>query len=136
MGVGLAIATASARTASPLLDRTHDIAWLVVALVMLDLVLPRQTRRLVRSGALGGFASAALLGAAFAQEGLLPVSTFGVVVIGGMLGIGALHQILLVGRGHAVEGALSGIADCRAVEHHADDRVPDEKVVCAVHQRT
>ena len=41
MGVGLAIATASARTASPLLDRTHDIAWLVVALVMLDLVLPR-----------------------------------------------------------------------------------------------
>ena len=110
MGVGLAIATASAGTASHLLDRTHDIAWLVVALVMLDLVLPRETGRLVRSGALGGFASAALLGAAFTQEGLLPVSTFGVVVVGGMLAIGALHQILLVGRGHAVEGALSGIA--------------------------
>ena len=110
MGVSLAIAIASARTASPLLDRTHDVAWLVVALLMLDLVLPRETGRLVRSGVLGGFASAALLGAGFTQAGLLPASTFGVVVVGGMLAIGAFHQILLVGRGHVVEGALSGVA--------------------------
>ena len=110
MGVSLAVAVASARTASPLLDRTHDLAWLVVALVMFDLALSRETRLLIRYGVLGGFASAALLGAALAQEGLLPVSTFGVVVVGGILATGALHQIVLVGRGHVVEGALSGIA--------------------------
>ena len=110
MGVSLAVAIASARTASPLLDRTHDVAWLVVALVMLDLALPRDVRPLVRYGALGSFASAALLGAVLAQQGLLPPSTFGVVVVGGILATGALHQIVLVGRGHVVEGALSGIA--------------------------
>ena len=110
MGVSLAVAIASARTASPLLDRAHGLAWLVAALVMFDLALSRETRPLVRSGVLGGFASAALLGAALAQEGLLPASTFGVVVVGGILAIGALHQIVLVGRGHVVEGALSGIA--------------------------
>ena len=110
LGVSLAVAIASARTASPLLDRTHDIAWLVVALVMLDLVLPRGTRLVVRAGVLGGFASAALASAALARDGLLPESTFGVVVVAGILGTGALHQIVLVGRGHVVEGALSGIA--------------------------
>ena len=110
MGVSLAVAIASARTASPLLGRTHDIAWLVVAVVMLDLVLPRETRALARYGVLGGFASAALLGGGLAQEGLLPASTFGVVVVAGILATGALHQIVLVGRGHVVEGALSGIA--------------------------
>ena len=110
MGVSLAIATASARTASPLLDRTHDIAWLVVALLTLDLALPRETRALVRAGVLGGVASAALLGAALTAKGLLPPSTFAVVVVGGMLATGALHQIVLVGRGHVVEGGLSGIA--------------------------
>lgn len=110
MGVSLAVAVASARTASPLLDRTHDTAWLVVALVMLDLVLPRDTRTPVRIGVLGGSASVALLGAGLAQEGLLPASTFGVVVVTGILATGALHQIVLVGRGHIVEGALSGIA--------------------------
>jgi len=110
MGVSLAIALASARTASSLLDRTHDIAWLIVALVMLDLVLPRDTRKLVRAGALGGLASVALLGTGLAQKGLLPASTFGVVVVTGILATGALHQVLLVGRGRIVEGALSGIA--------------------------
>ncbi len=110
MGVSLAVAIASARTASPLLDRTHDIAWLIVALVMVDLALPRETRPLVRYGVLGGFASAALLGAVLAREGLLPVSTFGVVVVVGMLATGALHQVVLAGRGHVVEGAVSGIA--------------------------
>ncbi len=110
MGVSLAIAIASARTASPLLDRTHDIAWLTVVLMMVDLALPRDTRPLVRYGVLGGFALAALLGAALAREGLLPVSTFGVVVVAGILATGALHQVVLVGRGHVVEGAVSGIA--------------------------
>ena len=110
MGVSLAVALASARTASPVLGRAHDIAWLIVALVMLDLVLPRDTRKLVRAGALAGFALAALLGAGLAQEGLLPGSTFGVVVVTGILATGALHQIVLAGRGHVVEGALSGIA--------------------------
>ncbi len=110
MGVSLAVAIASARTASPLLDRTHDIAWLIVALVMLDLALPRRIRPLVRYGVLGGFASAALMGAALAREGLLAPATFGVVVVAGILATGALHQIVLVGRGHVVEGALSGIA--------------------------
>jgi DNA-binding NtrC family response regulator len=110
MGVSLAVAMASARTVSPLLDRTHGIAWLLVALVMFDLVLPRETTRPIRFGALGGFALAALLGAVLAQEGLVPVATFGVVVVGGMFATAALHQIVLVGRGHVVEGALSGIA--------------------------
>ena len=110
MGVSLAIAMASARTASPLLDHTHDIAWLVVALVMLDLVLPRETRPVVRYGVLGGFAAAAFVGAALARQGLLPESTFAVVVVAGFLVTGALHQIVLVGRGHIVEGGLSGIA--------------------------
>jgi len=110
MGVSLAVAVASARTASPFLDHAHDFAWLVVALLMFDLALPRDSRTLVRYGALGAFASAALLGAALAEQGLLPAPTFGVVVVGGILGTGALHQIVLVGRGHVVEGALSGVA--------------------------
>jgi DNA-binding NtrC family response regulator len=110
MGVSLAVAIASARTASPLLERTHDIAWLVVALLMLDLVLPRETTPPIRSSALGGLALAALMGAVLTQEGLVPVATFGVVVVGGVLVTAALHQIVLVGRGHVVEGALSGIA--------------------------
>jgi DNA-binding NtrC family response regulator len=109
MGVSLAIAIASARAASPLLDRTHDLAWLVAALVMLDLVLPRETRPAVRYGVLGGFAIAALLGGRLAVEGLVPAATFGVVVVASILATGALHQIVLVGRGHVVEGALSGI---------------------------
>ena len=110
MGVSLAIAVASARTDSPLLETTHDVAWLFVALAMIDLALPRHTRPLVRYGILGGFASAAFMGAALAQQGLLPASTFGAVVVAGILGTGAMHQIVLVARGHAVEGALSGIA--------------------------
>ncbi len=110
MGVSLAIALASARTVSSVLDRTHDIAWLIVALVMLDLALPLDTRKLVRAGALTGLALLAFLGAGLAQQGLLPAPTFGVVVVTGILATGALHQIVLVGRGHVVEGALSGIA--------------------------
>lgn len=110
MGVSLAVAMASARSASPLLDHTHDIAWLVVSLLMFDLVLPRKATPPIRFSALGGFALAALLAAVLTQEGLVPVATFGVVVVGGMLATAALHQIVLVARGHVVEGALSGIA--------------------------
>ena len=110
MGVSLAIAIASARTASPLLDRTHDIAWLITSLTMLDLVLPRETRPQARYAVLGAFVSAAFIAAALSQLGLLPDLTFGVVVVIGILAAGALHQIVLVGRGHVVEGALSGIA--------------------------
>jgi DNA-binding NtrC family response regulator len=110
MGVSLAIAMASARTASPFLDRTHDAAWLVAAVLMLDLALPRPTRMLARYGALGGFAFASLTAAALSGNGLLPEHTFGVVVVAGILAIGALHQVVLVERGHNVEGALSGIA--------------------------
>jgi len=110
MGVSLAIAIASARTTSPLLDLTHDIAWLLAALTMLDLVVPRETGSLIRYGALGAFASAAFVGAGLARQGLLPEMTFAVVVVLGILATGALHQIVLVGRGHVVEGGLSGIA--------------------------
>jgi DNA-binding NtrC family response regulator len=109
-GVSLALAMASARTTSPLLVRTHDLAWLVAALVMLDLALPRETRSVIRYGVLGGFASAAVLGGRLALEGLAPAATFGVVVVASILATGALHQIVLVGRGHVVEGALSGMA--------------------------
>lgn len=110
MGVSLAVAIASAQTASPALDWTHDIAWLIAGLTMLDLVLPSEIRTLVRYGALGALALAALVGAGLAREGLLPELAFGVVVVIGILATGALHQIFMVGRGHVVEGALSGIA--------------------------
>ncbi len=110
MGVCLAIAIASARTASPLLDFTHDVAWLLAALTMLDLVLPRETGSLVRYGALGALAFAAFVGAALARQGLLPEMTFAVVVVLGILATGALHQIVLVDGGHVVEGGLSGVA--------------------------
>jgi DNA-binding NtrC family response regulator len=110
MGVSLAIATAAARTASPLLDRTHDIAWLVVALSALDLVLARDARPLVRAGVAASLALAAFLSGTLAQDGLLPASAFGVVVVAILLATGALHQIALVARGHVVEGALSGVA--------------------------
>ena len=110
MAVSLAIAIASARTSSPLLDLTHDIAWLLAALTMLDLVVPRETGSLVRYGALGALASTAFVGAGLARQGLLPEMTFAVVVVLGILATGALHQIVLVGRGHVVEGGLSGIA--------------------------
>ena len=43
---------------------------------MFDLALPRDVRPLVRYGALGSFASAALLGAVLAQQGLLPAVDF------------------------------------------------------------
>jgi two-component system, NtrC family, response regulator HydG len=110
MGVALGVALASARTGSPVLERTHDLAWLIVGLVILDLVLPRATRALVRYGALGGFAAAALVSGGLAQAGLVPVTAFGVVVLAAVLAAGALHQIVLVERGHGVEGVLSGIA--------------------------
>jgi len=77
---------------------------------MLDLVLPRGIRKLVRLGVLGSFAGAALLGGALAQKELVPATTFGVVVLGGMLTTAALHQAMLAERGHVVEGVLSGIA--------------------------
>jgi DNA-binding NtrC family response regulator len=110
MGVSLAVAMASARTVSLGLDRTHDLAWLVAVLLMLDLALPRRTAPLVRYGALFGFASAALGAAILAREGLLPDAAFAVVVVAGILATGALHQIVLAGRGHAVEGSLAGVA--------------------------
>lgn len=110
LGVSLAVAMASARTASPFLERTHEFAWLVAALTMLDLAFPRRTRPPVRIATLGGIALAAVLCGALAADGLLPAPSFAVVVVAAILGTGALHQVLLVGRGHAVEGALSGIA--------------------------
>ena len=110
MGVCLAIAMASAHTVSPLLDRTHDLAWLIAALLMLDLAIPRRTAPLVRYGALFGFTLAALGSASLARAGLLPEHAFAVVVVAGILAIGALHQVVLVGRGHSVEGSLAGIA--------------------------
>jgi DNA-binding NtrC family response regulator len=110
MGVSLAVALASARTVSPYLGRTHDLAWLVAALATLDLVLPRRTPSFSRALALGGFALAALLAWALSSAGLLPEAAFGVVVVVGLFCIGALHQVLLVGRGHALEGALAGVA--------------------------
>lgn len=110
MGVSLAVATASARSGSASLEYTHAIAWLLASLVMLDLALPGQTRSVSRVAVIGGFASAAFVGAALARNGLLPAPTFGVVVVFAILATGALHQILLVGKGHGVEGVLSGIA--------------------------
>jgi DNA-binding NtrC family response regulator len=76
---------------------------------MLDFVLFAETRRAARYGVLGGFATAAAAAALFVEEGLLPASTFGVVVVAGILATGALHQIVLAGKGHHVEGALSAI---------------------------
>ena len=110
MGVSLGIAMASARTVSPLLGLVHDFAWLVVTLIVLDLVLAPETRASVRYGVLGGFCLGAIASAILGGTGLLPESTFGVVVVAGIFATGALHQILLVGRGHAVEGVLSGLA--------------------------
>ena len=110
MGVSLAIAMASARSGSTSLEYTHSIAWLLAALVMLDLVLPRQTGSVVRSAVIAGFALAAVVGGALARDNLLPAPTFGVVVVSAILATGALHQVLLVGRGHGVEGVLSGVA--------------------------
>lgn len=110
MGVSLALAIASARTSSPSLERTHDLAWLVAGLLMLDLALPRQIRPVVRACMVGGFALAALAAAALAGAGLVPPVAFGVVVVAGLLVVAALHQVVLVGRGHSFEGAASGVA--------------------------
>ena len=110
MGVSLAIALASAHTASPLLRGTHDVAWLFAVLLMMDLALPRQSSPLVRYGALAGLAFCSITAAAFARSGLLPAHAFALAVVAGLFAIGALHQVVLVGRGHAVEGALSGVA--------------------------
>ena len=110
MGVSLAIAIASARTASPSLDTAHDLAWLLAAALMLHLALPRSTRELARYGALGGFLLACAAAAVLARAGLLPEHAFAVVVVACLLAIGALHQVVLVGRGHTIEGALSGTA--------------------------
>lgn len=110
MGVSLALALASAHTASPLLQGTHSVAWLFAVLLMLDLALPRQSSPLVRYGALAGLAFGSITAAAFARSGLLPAHVFPLAVVAGLFAIGALHQVVLVGRGHAVEGALSGVA--------------------------
>jgi DNA-binding NtrC family response regulator len=110
IGVTLAVALASAHAASPPLNTTHDVAWLVATLLMLDLALPPDSRALLRYGALAGLAFASVLASALARAGLLPTDALAIVVVAGLLGIGAVHQVALVGRGHAVEGALCGIA--------------------------
>ena len=110
MGVCLGVAIASARTSSLVLDRAHGAAWLLVTLLMIDLVLPKGIGPLARFGALAALAAAALGAAALANADLVPDATFGVVVVAGILATGAIHQFVLVLRGHAVEGALSGIA--------------------------
>lgn len=110
MGVSLAVAVASARTASPALAWTHDIAWLLVTITALDLVIPSEIASPVRYGSLAAFGVLAFLAAVLAARGLLPDLSFGVLVVVGILVTGALHQIVLVGRGHVVEGALSGVA--------------------------
>jgi len=110
MGVALGVAIAAANAESAIFSGTHDFAWLIVVLLMLDLALPKGTKALVRAGVATGFAAAALGSAGLAQAGFVPVTTFGVVVLAGVLATGALHQIVLVERGHLVEGALSGIA--------------------------
>lgn len=110
MGASLAVAVATAGAPSNALMWTHGVAWLSAAMVMLDLVLPRSLRPGVRYAILTAFAVAAFIAATFADAGLLPDATFGFVVVAGMIAIGALHQVFLVERGHALEGALSGIA--------------------------
>jgi DNA-binding NtrC family response regulator len=110
MGVSLGLAIASARSGSPPFERIHGLGWLVVAVVMLDLVLPRSTRPVARYAVLAGLVSAGAVAALLEREGLFPEPAFALVVTAGMLATGALHQILLAGRGHAVEGALSGMA--------------------------
>jgi len=110
MGVSLALAVASARTASPVLGWTHDIAWLLVAVTALDLVIPREVGSGVRYGALGALSFLAILAAILSGQGVISDLSFGVVVVMGLLAAAALHQIVLVGRGHVVEGALSGVA--------------------------
>lgn len=110
MGVSLALALASARSGSSGFERIHGIAWLAVAVVMLDLVLPRTLGRLARSTIFAGLMLAAVVAAKLGQTGATPDSNFAAVIVAGMIAAGALHQILLVERGHAVEGALSGIS--------------------------
>jgi DNA-binding NtrC family response regulator len=109
MGTGIALALASGQSSELWLGRLHDLAWLVVVSIALGLALPVGVRRSMRVGAAGGFVSAALLGALAASSGLVPLQTFGVVVVAGLLVTGALHQFGLTGRGHAVEGGLSAI---------------------------
>lgn len=109
MGTGIALALASGQSSELWLGRLHDLAWLVVVSIALGLALPLGVRRAMRVGALVGFVSAALLGALAASSGLVPLQTFGVVVVAGLLVTGALHQFGLTGRGHAVEGGLSAI---------------------------
>ncbi|MGB8329801.1 MAG: hypothetical protein WCE62_06715, partial [Polyangiales bacterium] len=109
-GVAFGVAIASARTGSAIFDRTHDLAWFIAALVLLDLAFPKGTRALVRYGISCGFAATALTGAGLAQEGVVSAMTFGVVVLAGLLAAGMLHQFVLAEKGHVVEGFLAGAA--------------------------
>lgn len=110
MGVSLAVAIASSQAGSRGLERAHDMAWLVAALAMLDLALPRSVRSGTRAFALSGFAVAAVAAGVLADEGVLPGVSFAIVVVAGILGVGAVHQLVLTSRGHTVEGSLSAIA--------------------------
>ncbi len=110
MAISLAIAVATAGADASALTWAHGLAWLSTAVIMLDLVLPRSLRPGARYAVLLAYPAAALCAATLAAAGLLPGATLGFVVVAGMIATGALHQIFLVERGHAVEGALSGIA--------------------------
>lgn len=109
MGVSLALAVASAGAYSDTLLWTHATAWLSATMVMLDLVLHRALGPAVRRSILAAFALAAFAAAGLTRGNFLPDATFGAVVVAGIIAAGALHQVFLVQRGHAFEGALSGI---------------------------
>ena len=111
MGVFVAVALATSGAASSSTLRwTHDLGWLGATMVMLDLALPGSLRRSVRALVLTSCAALALLAALLGGSGLLPSSAFGVLLVVEIVAVGTLHLLLLVRRGHVVEGALSGIA--------------------------
>jgi len=110
MGTSIGLALASAQTADLWIDRLHGAAWLAVVTLTLGLALPPTLSRSVRMGSVTGFATCAVLAALVSRAGLVPQQTFGVVVVAGLLTAGAIHQIALTSRGHAVEGGLSAIA--------------------------
>ena len=110
MGASMAVAIASGGTSSLPLERVHDLAWLTVSVLVLDLALGANTHRLVRVGAIGGLLAAAGASALLSSESLLPPQTFGVVVVFGILAAAAIHQMVLTARGHSVEGGTAAIA--------------------------
>lgn len=110
MATAIAVALASARSSDVWLDRLHDVSWLVVVSLVLGLALPTTMARWLRLLVVVGFAASAGLAALASNAGLVPPQTLGVVVVAGLLAAGALHQVMLTARGHAVEGGLTAIA--------------------------